>query len=98
MTSRISDEMIEYVTLLAKLELTREEKAKVQGEMEKMLEYFSKLKELDTSMIEPMTHLFDLSNVLREDQIQSQKKGWDMLKNAPKVKDAMIHVPETIEE
>ena len=98
MTGRISNETIEYVAILAKLELTREEKAKVQGEMEKMLDYVSKLDELDTSMIDPMPHLFDFGNVFREDQIENQHKGEEILKNAPKVIDKMIHVPETIEE
>lgn len=98
MRDRISDETIEYVAILAKLELSREEKEKILREMEKMLDYFSKLKEVDTSMIEPMSHLFDLSNVFREDQIEKQKKGEEILKNAPQVKDRMIHVPGTIEE
>lgn len=98
MRDRISDETIEYVAILAKLELSREEKEKILREMEKMLDYFSKLNEVDTSMIEPMSHLFDLSNVFREDQIEKQKKEEEILKNAPQVKDRMIHVPGTIEE
>lgn len=98
MRDRISDETIEYVAILAKLELSREEKEKILRGMEKMLDYFSKLNEVDTSMIEPMSHLFDLSNVFREDQIEKQKKEEEILKNAPQVKDRMIHVPGTIEE
>ena len=50
----ISEETIEYLGILAKLELTSEEKERAGKDMEEMLDYIDKLNELDTSGVEPM--------------------------------------------
>ncbi len=57
MANKISDETIEYVGILAKLELSRQEKEDAKADMEKMLDYFDTLNELDTDGIEPMSHV-----------------------------------------
>ena len=69
MANKISDETIEYVGILAKLELTDEEKEAAKSDMEKMLDYIDTLNELDTAGIEPMSHVFPVSNVFREDVV-----------------------------
>ena len=67
MANKISDETIEYVGILAKLELSGEEKEHAKADMEKMLDYIDTLNELDTTGIEPMSHVFPVQNVFRED-------------------------------
>ena len=69
MANRIGDETIEYVGILAKLELSGEEKEAAKEDMGRMLDYIDKLNELDTSNIEPMSHGFELHNVFREDVV-----------------------------
>ena len=69
MANVISDETIEYVGILAKLELSDEEKEKAKEDMGKMLDYIDKLNELDTSNVEPMSHVFPVNNVFREDVV-----------------------------
>ena len=54
MANKISDETIEYVGILAKLELSGQEKEDAKADMEKMLDYIDTLNELDTDGIEPM--------------------------------------------
>ena len=54
MANVISDETMEYVGILAKLELKDEEKESARQDMQKMLDYVDKLNELDTSKAEPM--------------------------------------------
>ena len=66
----ISDETMEYVGILAKLDLSKEEKAAAKKDMEKMLDYIDTLNELDTSGIEPMSHIFAVDNVFREDIVE----------------------------
>ena len=66
MANKISDETIEYVGILAKLELSGEEKENAKADMEKMLDYIDILNELDTDMAEPMSHVFPIHNVFRE--------------------------------
>ena len=53
MANVISDETMEYVGILAKLELSDAEKEAAKKDMESMLDYIDKLNELDTSNVEP---------------------------------------------
>ena len=69
MANVISDETIEYVGILAKLELSEEEKENAKKDMEEMLDYIDKLGELDTSSVEPLSHVFPVHNVFREDEV-----------------------------
>lgn len=96
MAERITDEMIEYVGILAKLELTDQEKETAKADMEKMLDYIDILNELDTSQVEPMTHIFPVSNVFREDEVRNGDGRAATLANAPQKKDHCFEVPRTI--
>lgn len=96
MANKISDETIEYVGILAKLELTDEEKEAAKSDMEKMLDYIDTLNELDTAGIEPMSHVFPVSNVFREDVVTNSDNREDILANAPLRKDDSFEVPRTI--
>ena len=96
MANVISDETMEYVGLLAKLELSEEEKAAAKKDMESMLDYIDKLNELDTSGVEPMSHVFPVHNVFREDVVTNGDGSADTLANAPLAKDQSFKVPKTI--
>lgn len=93
----ISDETIEYVGILAKLELSEEEKEQAKKDMEEMLDYIDKLNELDTTNVEPMSHVFPVNNVFREDVVTNGDDRENMLKNAPAEKDGSYQVPKTVE-
>ena len=88
MANIIDDETIEYVGILAKLELSGEEKEQAKADMGRMLDYIDKLNELDTEGVEPMSHLFPVTNTDNRDKI---------LKNAPGEKEGMFKVPRTVE-
>lgn len=93
----ISDETIEYVGILAKLELSEEEKEQAKKDMEEMLDYIDKLNELDTTNVEPMSHVFPVNNVFREDVVTNGDDRENMLKNAPAEKDGSYQVPKTVD-
>lgn len=97
MANVISDETIEYVGILAKLELSDEEKEKAKEDMGKMLDYIDKLNELDTSNVEPMSHVFPVNNVFREDVVTNGDDRESILKNAPEEKDGAFVVPKTFD-
>lgn len=97
MANVISDETIEYVGILAKLELSDEEKEEAKGDMGRMLDYIDKLNELDTTGVEPMSHVFPVQNVFREDVVTNGDDSENMLKNAPAERDNMYEVPKTVE-
>jgi len=94
----IDDETIDYVGILAKLELSPAEKEKAKKDMEQMLDYIDEMNELDTSGVEPMVHIFQTNNVFREDVVTNGDGHDDMLKNAPEVKDGAYKVPRTFAE
>ena len=97
MANIISDETIEYVGILAKLELTDEEKERAKKDMGRMLDYIDKLGELDTRGVEPMSHVFPVNNVFREDVVTNGDEREAILKNAPEEKNGMFAVPRTFE-
>lgn len=97
MANIISDETIEYVGILAKLELSDEEKEAAKKDMGRMLDYIDKLGELDTAGVEPMSHVFPVNNVFREDVVTNGDTRDAILKNAPKTKDGMFVVPKTFD-
>ncbi|MFV0527822.1 MAG: Asp-tRNA(Asn)/Glu-tRNA(Gln) amidotransferase subunit GatC [Lachnospiraceae bacterium] len=97
MANTISDETIEYVGILAKLELSDAEKEEAKKDMGRMLDYIDKLNELDTSGVEPMSHVFPVHNVFREDVVVNQDDREAILSNAPEQKDGMFKVPKTVE-
>ena len=90
MANIISDETIEYVGILAKLELSEEEKEKAKKDMGSMLDYIDKLNELDTTGVEPMSHVFPVQNVFREDVVVNGDDRENILKNAPEEKDGSL--------
>ena len=92
---QISDDMIKYVAELAKLELSDENKEQAKKDMSDMLEYVNTLNELDTSNVEPMSHCFPVSNVLREDVVTNGNDRDNMLLNAPEKSEDSYIVPKT---
>ena len=97
MANIISDETIEYVGILAKLELSDEEKEQAKKDMANMLDYIDTLKELDTSEVEPMSHVFPVNNVFREDVVTNGDDRDEILANAPEAKEGAFVVPKTFD-
>ena len=97
MAQQIDSEIIDQVSILAKLELTETERQQAMEDMQKMLYYIDQLNELDTSQTEPMPHIFPIQNVFRDDEAVNGDDREAMLKNAPKQKDGQYQVPKTIE-
>jgi aspartyl-tRNA(Asn)/glutamyl-tRNA(Gln) amidotransferase subunit C len=91
----ISEETIDYVSILAKLELSPEEKEQAGRDMGRLLEYIDKLAELDTGNMEPLSHVLPLENVFREDVVTNGDESSMILENAPEQRDNMFSVPRT---
>lgn len=97
MKNIISEETINYVGILAKLELSAQEKEQAKQDMGNMLDYIDQLNELDTEGVEPMSHIFPVSNVFRDDVVTNGDNREEMIKNAPEEKDGSFKVPKTVE-
>ena len=72
-----------YVAELARLELTEEEKAVFQPQLEKIIGYVEKISQVDVSDVEPMMHGKELVNAFREDEVRPSMNRDDALANAP---------------
>ena len=97
MAKVIDDETIEYVGILAKLELSQEEKEAAKKDMGRMLDYIDQLNELDTSGTEPMSHIFPIHNVFREDAVQPSVEREYIILNAANKKEGCFKVPKAVE-
>jgi len=97
MAHMIDDATIEYVGILAQLELDQTEEEAAKNDMGRMLDYIDKLNELDTDGVEPMSHVFPVHNVFREDVVENGDDRENILKNAPERKDGAFKVPKTVE-
>ena len=95
MTPEITEEMIEQISILAKLQLQEEEKEQAKKDLTEMLGYFDKLGELDTEGVEPLCHIHPTSNCFREDVVTNGDEREKILKNAPEERDGAFVVPRT---
>ncbi|MGN0242933.1 MAG: Asp-tRNA(Asn)/Glu-tRNA(Gln) amidotransferase subunit GatC [Lachnospiraceae bacterium] len=96
---KITDETIDYVAILAKLDLDEEAKEHAKQDMNNMLDYIDKLNELDTDGVEAMSHVSPIHNVFREDVVveRTMEDREKILKNAPEQKDGCFIVPKTVD-
>jgi aspartyl-tRNA(Asn)/glutamyl-tRNA(Gln) amidotransferase subunit C len=94
----ISINDVEHVAKLARLELTDAEKEKFAHHLNDILTYVAKLNELDTSNVEPLLHVIELSNVTREDRSRPSMPREDLLANAPSRTEEFFKVPKVIGE
>mgnify|MGYP003279433365 CR=1 FL=1 len=97
MAEKMDRAVLENVLILAKLELSEEEKDQAEMEMKRMLDYVEKLNELDTSGVEPMVHPYEIETALREDEVTNPDRREALLAGAPEEKDGQYVVPKTVE-
>jgi len=93
----MSQTQVEQVATLARLALHGEEAEQFGKELSKIFSYIEKLNELDTSDIEPTSHVLPLSNVFREDKVLPSLPVEEALANAPERDGIFFKVPKIIE-
>ncbi|WP_339788926.1 Asp-tRNA(Asn)/Glu-tRNA(Gln) amidotransferase subunit GatC [Paenibacillus sp. FSL R7-0313] len=93
----ISNNDVQHVAKLARLNLTAEEEQTLTGQLNAILKYAEKLNELDTDDIEPTTHVLHVSNVMREDETKESLSIEQVMRNAPEEEDGQFKVPAVME-
>lgn len=94
----VTKEEVNYVANLARLQLDDEEAEHLKEDMNKILGYMEKLRELDTSDVEPLEHVTEkTSSSFREDKAKVPISHEDALKNAPDADSDYFRVPRVIE-
>jgi len=93
---KITQKQLEHVTHLARLNLSDQELDTIRGQLDNILSYIDKLGELDTSGIEPTTHVFSVNNAFREDVVTESLSRKKSLANAPQQNNESFQVPKII--
>ena len=94
----ITRQDVEHVAELARLDLTAEEKDQFIAQLNNILTYIEKLGELDTTDVEPTSHVIPMANVFRDDAVQPSLERDLALQNAPQESHFFFKVPRIIEE
>ena len=93
----ITRSQVEHVAKLARLAIGEEEKALFARQISSILTYVQTLNRLDTSNVEPTSHVVPLENVFREDEVKPSLSHDHALANAPDVDGGCFRVPKIIE-
>jgi aspartyl-tRNA(Asn)/glutamyl-tRNA(Gln) amidotransferase subunit C len=89
-------EDVRHVAKLSRLALSEDKLRLLAGQLESILEYVNKLKEVDVTGVEPMAHALPLHNVLREDVVEPALPLEKVLQNAPESDGPFFKVPKVI--
>ena len=94
---RLNSQDVARVAQLARLRLLPEELNQLTIELQSILQYMDKLREIDTSEIEPFTQAGDSSNAFRDDLVTNSPNPDAILANAPSTAKTFFKVPKIIE-
>ncbi len=89
---------IEKIADLARLNLKPEEARKIEKELEAILGYVENLKALDTANVEPTSHVLNLENVFRKDEVKVSGVRDEVLKHAPQAEGKFFKVPKVVDK
>ncbi|HSH94676.1 MAG TPA: Asp-tRNA(Asn)/Glu-tRNA(Gln) amidotransferase subunit GatC [Roseimicrobium sp.] len=88
---------VKYVARLARIDLTPAEEEKIGAQLNNILGYIAKLKEVDVSNVEPTAHAVPLTNVTRADEVRPSLSNEEALRNAPLKAGGQFVVPKIVE-
>ena len=94
---KITPEIVQHVARLARLDLDKEEARKMQDQLGDILGYIGLLGELDLRDVPPTSHVMEMANVMREDEVKPSLPVEKGLANAPEKEGDTFKVPRIIE-
>lgn len=93
---KITKETVDQVATLAKLSFADSEKERIQEDLSKIIDFMEKINEVDTEGVEPLTHINESINVLREDEAIETITQEEALKNAPQKDSDYFKIPKVL--
>lgn len=94
----VNDELVDKLAHLSRLKFDALEKEEIKNDLQKMIAFVEKLNGLDTTGVEPLLHMTDEVNVLRDDQVEGSITREEALKNAPEHDEQFFKVPKVIKK
>jgi aspartyl-tRNA(Asn)/glutamyl-tRNA(Gln) amidotransferase subunit C len=95
---QVDDALIDKLSKLAMLQFNDEEREEIKSDLQKMIGFVDKLKELDTTGVEPLLHMSDNADILREDVPGNMVSRDEALQNAPVHDEHYFKVPKVIKK
>lgn len=95
---KLSDEIIDHIAHLARLEFEGESKTAIKSDLERIIQFMDKLSELPTENVEPLIFMNDEVNKLREDIAHVSISQQEALKNAPKKDSDYFRIPKVLDK
>lgn len=96
MNVNVSQEEVEHVAELARLQLTREESERFALQLSRILKYVEELNAVDTTGVRPTTSVAADAGALRADTVHPSLSQERALRNAPEAVDGFFHVPHVL--
>lgn len=93
---KIDHNTVDKLAELSKLEFDGPSKDAIINDLNRMVAFVDKLRELDTEGVEPLIYMSDETNVFREDEVRHDITQQDALKNAPKRDSDYFKVPKVM--
>jgi aspartyl-tRNA(Asn)/glutamyl-tRNA(Gln) amidotransferase subunit C len=94
---KITEEMVNHIAHLARLEFEGDKKTAIQQDMEKIISFMDKLSEVPTENIEPLIFMNEEFNKLREDVAVEKITHEQALKNAPQKDSDYFRIPKVLQ-
>jgi len=94
----ISSALVENLANLSKLQFAEADKKAIQQDLQKMIGFIAELESVDTAGVEPLLHMGDAANVLREDLVTGSVTREEGLSNAPVADASFFKVPKVIKK
>lgn len=94
----IDRQAVDHVARLARLDLSDEERVRMQTELSHIIEHAETIQALDLDGVEPTSHAIPLRNVTRPDEVKPSLDPADALANAPAAEDGRFEVPRILED
>ncbi|MGB7433645.1 MAG: Asp-tRNA(Asn)/Glu-tRNA(Gln) amidotransferase subunit GatC [Ahrensia sp.] len=93
----VDTQTVKRVAKLARIAVSDQEAANLEGELNTILGFVEQLNEVDVDGVEPMTSVVSVSMRLREDAVTDGNKAADIVSNAPVTEDNFFQVPKVVE-
>ena len=94
----ITIDEVKHIAKLSKLDIPDDQLDYYASEMDKILEYFKTISKVDTSNVEPLTHITDKYNVVREDTTDRCIENKEFIDNCPDSFGHYIKVPKVLDK
>lgn len=89
---------VDHVARLARLDLSDDERARMEAELTQILDYAEAIQALDLDDVEPTSHSIEIRNVMRPDEVRPSLPQDEVLALAPEAEDGRFKVPRIIED